>query len=161
MDTNQVKKRGRLILNQVLSQAPIEFQNRIKVGSVVSIYRVDDSFDYWRVSLLIDTRNVGFIDPSPKLELLRNGFRLSSDTSITTLPLDLTEMDKNVLLSQLSTFDKVHTELLDQPRLVSLGSPTKLAWQCQVSEPKTKDTRILYVTPGFVWEEQPRNSDAE
>ncbi len=161
MDTNQVKKRGRLILNQVLSQAPIEFRNRIKVGSVVPIHSVDNSFDYWRVSLVIDTRTVGFIDLSPKLELLRNGFRLSSDTSINTLPVDLTEMDRNALLSQLSAFDKVHTELLDQPRLVSLGSQTKIAWQCQVSEPKTKNTRTLYVTPGFVWEEQPRNSDAE
>lgn len=161
MDTNQVKQRGRLILNQVLSQAPIEFQNRIKVGSIVPIYRVDSSFDYWRVSLVIDTRTVGFIDLSPKLELLRNGFRLSSDTSINTLPLDLIEMDKNALLSQLSAFDGVHTELLDQPRLVSLDSPTKLAWQCQVFHPKTKNTRTLYVTPGFVWEEQPRNSDAE
>ncbi|MCA2685044.1 MAG: hypothetical protein IM504_15565 [Microcystis sp. M038S2] len=160
-DRQQAEQRARLILTQVLPQAPMEFQNRITVGSAISIYKFDNGFDYWRIPLLIGNRNVGFIDLSPTLELLRNRFRISSGSSIDSLPLDLTEMDTNTLLSQLSTFDKIHTQLLGQPSLVSLGSPTRLAWQCQVSNPQTNETRILYATPGFVWEERPRRPDVE
>jgi hypothetical protein len=147
-DRQQAEQRARLILTQVLPQAPMEFQNRITVGSAISIYKFDNGFDYWRIPLLIGNRNVGFIDLSPTLELLRNRFRISSGSSIDSLPLDLTEMDTNTLLSQLSS-------------LVSLGSPTRLAWQCQVSNPQTNETRILYATPGFVWEERPRRPDVE
>jgi hypothetical protein len=161
MDSQQAEQRSRLILTQVLPQAPMEFQNRIIVGTAIPIYKIDNVFDYWRIPLLIDNKNVGFIDLSPTLELLRNGFRISSDSSIDSLPLDLTEMDINTLLSQLSAFDKIHTQLLDQPRLVSLDSQAKLAWQCQVSNPQRNGTRILYATPGFVWEEQPRRPDVE
>jgi hypothetical protein len=140
-----------LYRNIVKDQLICDFKDSIEIGAAVSIFDSRGSVDYWRIPLLVAGRVVGMMDVSAQGKVLRYGLYVTKRTDIATKSQDILELTPATIMTLANTVMPPKAVAVRDPRLLSLGAPTKIAWEVLARDPGSKTPVSIYVTPGYAW----------
>ncbi|MBI5318626.1 hypothetical protein [Bradyrhizobium sp.] len=136
--------------SSIKKELSCDFKDQIAVGQAVAVVRQDDGVDFYRIPLEVNGRVVGFFDVSIAGAVQRYGLQVTRQADIARRPPDILELAPGDIWSKAAAVAPPNVTGVGDPQLMSLGAPTKIAWQARMVR-VTGEPVTVFVTPGYSW----------